>query len=58
MHKIARDFISEETRHFEFKVGEVLASALSGFIVGVIVSSVIWILAFHYLNTFLIQSDL
>jgi len=56
MHKLTRDFVSEEQRHFDFKFGEVLASALSGFVVGVVAASVIWILAFHYLNTFILQA--
>jgi hypothetical protein len=55
MHKLTRDFVSEEKRHFDFKLGEVMASALTGFVVGVIVASVVWMLAIHYINSFILQ---
>ena len=40
MKKILKDFISEENREFKFKIGKILASALSGFIAGVIFTSI------------------
>jgi hypothetical protein len=43
MNPITKDFISDEPRKFRFKVGKILASSLSGFIAGIIVASVIWI---------------
>ncbi|HYE22564.1 MAG TPA: hypothetical protein VD998_03175 [Verrucomicrobiae bacterium] len=55
MHKITRDFVSQEQRQFEFKLGEVMASALSGFVVGVVTASVIWMLAMYYVNSFILQ---
>jgi hypothetical protein len=55
MHRITRDFISQEDRKFTFKMGEVLASALTGFVVGVITASVIWMLAFYYIVSFILQ---
>jgi hypothetical protein len=57
MEHITRDFVSKEERKFSFKMGEVLASALSGFVVGVITASVIWMLAFYYINSFLLQAN-
>lgn len=36
MHNPFRDFYSNENREYEFKIGSVKASALSGFIAGVI----------------------
>lgn len=38
------DFISNEQRDYRFKLGTVLASSLSGFIVGFIVTSIGWLL--------------
>lgn len=35
-NKLGRDFISEEKRDFKFKLGNTLASALTGFIAGII----------------------
>jgi len=52
MHKIVRDFISEENRQYNFKFGQLIASSLSGFICGSLVASIIWIVAFKYLNVF------
>lgn len=48
MHKIKEDFISKELREYRFKMGTVLASALSGFIAGVTVASVFWVFLFIY----------
>jgi len=42
MDKISRDFISEEKRYFRFKLGNVLASSLTGFLAGVIFASIFW----------------
>jgi len=47
---ISRDFVSREQRQFTFKIGSVIASSLAGFVVGVIVASVIWAIGFDYLN--------
>src|SRR3989338_59731 len=54
MRHLIRDFISEETRHYKFKLGELVASALTGFIVGVVVASIVWMLAFYYINNVLL----
>ena len=50
MEKLVREFISDDQRQYNFKLGQVVASALSGFIVGVIVASIIWMVAFYYIN--------
>jgi len=49
MNKITRDFVSEEKREYRFKIGQLLASALSGFLAGVIVASIVWMIALQYL---------
>jgi len=45
MDKLINDFVSWEERVFKFKLGKVLASALSGFIAGVVFASLVWIIA-------------
>jgi len=50
-HYLSRDFISEEQRQFKFKIGKTLASALSGFIAGVIFASIFWIIILLLLKT-------
>ena len=45
MNKITRDFILEERRQYKFKLGQVVASSLTGFIAGAIAASIIWIVA-------------
>lgn len=39
MAKVARDFISEEKRKYKWVLGKILASSLSGFIAGIIVTA-------------------
>ena len=41
MAGISRDFISEERRNYRFKIGTTIASALAGFLAGVIVTSMV-----------------
>jgi hypothetical protein len=36
MYNLFRDFYSEEDREYKFKIGSIKASALSGFITGVV----------------------
>ncbi len=45
-----RDFISKEERPFKFKIGWVNASALSGFIAGVIAASIIWFAVAYFIK--------
>ena len=40
-NKILRDFVSEEKRSFRFQLGKVVASSLTGFIVGAITATII-----------------
>ena len=37
-----RDFYSQDPRSFKFKLGNLLASSLSGFVAGVIFATIIW----------------
>jgi len=50
MNNITRDFVSQEQREYKIKIGGILASALSGFIAGIIVASLIWMVAFRFLS--------
>lgn len=42
---IKNDFISNEKREFRFKLGTTLASSLTGFLVGIVASSIVWLIA-------------
>ena len=44
-----RDFISEEQRDFRVRIGYTLASSLFGFVGGIILSSIIWLIVLNYL---------
>lgn len=48
MNEIFRDFISREPRKFHFKMGHHLASSLSGFVVGIIIASIMWYIGVWY----------
>jgi hypothetical protein len=50
MNPITQDFVSQENRTFRLRIGRVLASALTGFIAGVIVASILWIVGIWYLG--------
>ncbi len=50
MNPIAKDFVSQEKRTFRFRIGRMLASSLTGFIAGVIVASILWIVGIWYLG--------
>ncbi len=43
MNTITRDFISNEKRDFKFRIGNTLASALSGFIAGAIAAIIVFL---------------
>lgn len=49
MGKLTRDFVSEEPRRYAFKIGRTVASSLSGFVVGVICASIVWMYAINNL---------
>ncbi|MEX2145077.1 MAG: hypothetical protein WD712_01750 [Candidatus Spechtbacterales bacterium] len=36
------DFVSRESREYKFRLGNALASALAGFVVGSLSASIIW----------------
>ncbi|MDA1335128.1 MAG: hypothetical protein O2794_03920 [bacterium] len=55
MEQLSRDFVSTEDRSYPIKIGRVLASALTGFIAGAIVASMIWMVAFYYINNIVLQ---
>lgn len=44
MNKLLADFVSGEERYFQFKIGKILASSLTGFVAGVIVASFFWVI--------------
>lgn len=46
MKKTSNDFISNDKKKFEWKFGNILASSLSGFIAGIIVSALFIITLF------------
>jgi len=45
-----KQFICDEHRKFKFKIGNILASGLSGFIAGVIFASIFWIMVILFLK--------
>lgn len=53
MNKLTRDFFSEENREYKVRLGGLIASSLSGFICGIIVASIIWMVAIAYLQAIL-----
>ncbi|MEK7643016.1 MAG: hypothetical protein AAB372_01005 [Patescibacteria group bacterium] len=42
MDQLVRDFVSHESRDYKFKLGSVVASSLSGFLAGLVASSIVW----------------
>lgn len=50
MTKFTRDFISEEKREYKVRFGQLIASSLSGFVCGAIVATIIWMIAFKYIQ--------
>ena len=45
MDFIKREFVSEDKRNFPFKMGRSIASSLSGFIAGVVLATIVWVIA-------------
>lgn len=52
MHFIHPDFISREPRRFRMGLGGPIASALSGFVAGVLVASIIFLAGIYVLTLF------
>lgn len=50
LQNLSRDFISKEERDFNFKIGEILASSLSGFIAGVFATLLFLSIAAYFLK--------
>jgi len=46
MEKPLEDFISHDKKTFKWKMGKILASSLSGFIAGIIVSAIFFLTVF------------
>lgn len=40
--KIAQDFVVDDRREYKFKLGSLIASGLSGFLVGIISTIIFW----------------
>ncbi|KKU51188.1 MAG: hypothetical protein UX74_C0031G0011 [Parcubacteria group bacterium GW2011_GWA2_47_10b] len=55
MEKLLRDFISHEDRQYNFKLGQLIASALTGFLAGLVSASIVWMLALYYINSFVLS---
>ena len=45
--KTSNDFISNDNKKFEWRIGKLLASSLSGFIAGIIVASIFFAAVFN-----------
>jgi len=43
MNKITRDFVSEEKREYNFRIGNTVASALAGFVAGAIAAIIVFL---------------
>lgn len=56
MTKKENDFVVSEGREYKFKLGKHIASGLSGFLAGVIFSSIIWILIFIYYKDLIVTN--
>ncbi len=47
MNKITEEFVSKEEKNYKFRVGRMLASGLSGFIVGGLVTTLVFFVLRH-----------
>lgn len=52
MKKIESEFVSDDSRSYPFHLGKTKASALSGFIAGAILASIIWFAAAFLIGFF------
>lgn len=46
MKKTTNDFVSNDKKKFDWKIGKILASSLSGFIAGIIVTALFFVSVF------------
>jgi len=45
--QIFNDFISQENKSYNFRLGTIIASSLTGFICGAVVVSIFWYILFN-----------
>lgn len=50
MNTTSNDFISNDKKKFEWRIGKLLASSLSGFIAGIIVATIFFVVVFDLLS--------
>ena len=50
-----REFVSNEKRNYNVKIGSTIASALAGVVCGAVLASAIWYVAFQYTFEILIN---
>jgi hypothetical protein len=48
MPNVRREFVSNENRQFTVKIGKAMATALSGFVAGTVVASIVWVFVLVY----------
>lgn len=53
---LRKAFVSDDKQKYTFKLGQLVASALSGFVVGIVTATVIWMLALYYINNLLLEN--
>ena len=41
INKLLKDFVSDEKKIFKFQIGKVMASSLTGFVVGALIATII-----------------
>jgi hypothetical protein len=56
-YDVFKQFICEEHKNFKVRIGNVLASSLSGFIAGAIFASIFWIFVMILLKLFPLISN-
>ena len=54
MYDLIKEFVCQETHRFKFRIGRHIASALSGFVAGVIAASIVWGVGILIWKTFLL----
>jgi len=48
LKRLGRDLVSDERRDYKMRLGSVIASSLFGILCGVVISSIVWFIAFGY----------
>jgi hypothetical protein len=51
MKKLLRDFVSYENRDYPFRIGNTVASSLTGFVMGVLAANIVWTTTVKYIFT-------